>query len=65
MTERKKNPIMVNKYPGLAVLARKDVFGDMMDFAKLLAPRQYKFTPSTFNLTEESSRDLKRFEGYQ
>ena len=56
---------MVNKYPGLSYLARKDVFGDMMDFAKLIAPAKYKFTPSTFNLTYESAREAKRFEEYQ
>jgi hypothetical protein len=43
----------------MRVLAHKDVFGDMMEFSRDMAPESYDFIPPTYNLP--NARELKRF----
>ena len=54
---------ITNRYPGIKVLAHKDVFGDLLELCKVLAPEQYKFVPLTFNLPNE--REMLRFNAYK
>jgi len=54
------NPLMVYRYPESGHLCRKDVFGDLMEFSRDLAPEEYDFIPPTYNLP----MDAKRFHTY-
>ena len=54
--------IMCNRYPGLKMLAHKDVFGEIIEFAQSMQPEEFKFIPLTFNLNTE--KGCTRFEEY-
>ncbi len=46
----------------MRILAHKDVFGNMMELSRDLAPEAFDFIPPTYNLP--NGREMKRFEDY-
>lgn len=50
------NPLMVFRYPESGHLCRKDVFGDLMEFSRDLAPEEFDFIPPTYNLPMEVNK---------
>ena len=53
---------MSNRYPGIKLLAHKDVFGNAMKFCSDIDPEVYDFIPPTFSFSDPT--DYVRFCDY-
>ena len=62
MLEHPGRKLMTCRYPNVKELARKDLFGKMMQFAELLYPESFDIVPPTFSFPSKS--ELARFDAY-
>jgi len=63
--KKTKKRIITNKYPGMSSLCHKNMLGDIHEFAQLIAKKEYKFMPTTFDFAiTPCPKEKDRFEKY-